>query len=243
MAQGLRDLVVQRYGATPEGVIVLTSGTDPDLFRPQPAQDARLRLGLPPASSYIGFVGRFYRYQGLTCLLEAFVLVRRQRPDTRLLLVGDGETAQSLRDQASRLGLADSVIWTGRVPYDRVPDYINAMNICVAPFCGNRGETSPVKLFDYLACARPVVASAIPSVASLFSEREGVAQVPPDDPDALARSLLRLLEDHRLAAELGARGRRVVLERFGWSRVADRLRDWLKKGRMTSAHANTCVLR
>ncbi len=59
------------------------------------------------------------------------------------------------------------------------------MTLCVAPFRGDRGETSPVKIFDYLACGKPVIASAIPSVSATFVQEAGVALVPPDDPSRI----------------------------------------------------------
>lgn len=242
LTEGLRDLVMRRYGVDPGAIIVLPSATDPKRFRPEDPREARRRLRLDPESSYIGFVGSFYRYQGLTCLLEAFAMLRCRRPAMRLLLVGDGEAGPSLREQAIRLNVAEAVTWAGRVSYARVPDFINAMDVCVAPFRGDRGETSPVKVFDYLACGRPTVASAIPSVASLFSEREGVVLVPPDDSIALAGALERVLEDPRWAADLGRRGRGVVCARFGWAGIAEQLRDWVGKGQGASAHADSCVL-
>jgi glycosyltransferase involved in cell wall biosynthesis len=242
LTEGLRDLVVQRYGVAPGATIILPSATDTERFHPEHPREARRRLWLDPEGAYIGFVGSFYRYQGLTCLLEAFATLRGRRPATRLLLVGDGEAAPSLREQAIRLNVAEAIIWTGRVPYERVPDFINAMDVCVAPFRGDRGETSPVKVFDYLACGRPTVVSAIPSVASLFSEGDGVVLVPPDDPVALTGALNRVLEDPRWADELGRRGRGVACARFGWARVAEQLRDWVGKGQGASAHADSCVL-
>ncbi len=242
LTEGLRNLVVTRYGVSAERVAVLPSGTDTQLFSPRDRLECRLLAGLDSQAEYVGFVGSFYEYQGLDCLLEAFVSIRRRRPSVKLLLVGDGERAQSLRDQAARLGLGEAVIWTGRVSYAKVPSLIGAMDVCVAPFCGDRGETSPVKLFDYLACGRPAVASSIPSVSAVFSGRRGVVLVPPDDADALAASLLSLLENPESAAELGRRGREFVEHRYSWSRLARELRDWLQREPTPAAHANPGLL-
>ncbi|MGH7164419.1 MAG: glycosyltransferase family 4 protein [Nitrospiraceae bacterium] len=242
LTEGLRDLVVGRYGVAAERVAVLPSGTDTELFAPRDRRVCRRLAGLESQAEYVGFVGSFYQYQGLDCLLDAFVRVRHRRPSARLLLVGDGETAQSLRERAARLGLGEAVIWTGRVPYAQVPNLIGAMDVCVAPFCGDRGETSPVKLFDYLACGRPAVASAIPSVSRVFTDRRGVVLVPPDDPTALATSLLTLLEHPESAGEIGQRGREFVEHRYSWSRLTRELRDWLQRDPAPAAHANPGLL-
>ena len=242
LTEGLRDLVIKRYGAAPERVMVLPSGTDMDVFAPRDRRLCRQRTRLDPEAEYIGFVGTFFYYQGLESLLAAFAVVRKRGPSVGLLLVGEGEAARPLRAQAERLGLAKAITWTGRVPYAQVPDWVGSMNVCVAPFCAQRGETSPVKIFDYLACGRPTVASAIPSVSAIFSEERGVVLVPPDDPTSLAESILQLLEDPQRAAELGRRGRQFVEQRYDWSRLVSSLKARLQNEPLPSAHANSGLL-
>ncbi len=241
LTEGLRTLLCNEYGVAPERILVLPSGSDPERFRPSDRQMARGRLGLAPDSEWVGFVGTFYDYQGVSCLLEAFARLIRRRPRLRLLLVGDGECAEDLREQADRLGVLSFITWAGRVPYDQVPLYISAMDVCAAPFRADRGETSPVKVFDYLACARPVVASAIDSVSAVFSDQVGVVLVTPDDPAALAEKVDTLLADRGWAAGLGEKGRRFVEERGSWTRMMTQLSRWVRKDR-TSTHANSCVL-
>jgi glycosyltransferase involved in cell wall biosynthesis len=116
------------------------------------------------------------------------------------------------------------------------------MSVCVAPFRGDRGETSPVKLFDYLACHRPVVASAIPSVTSIFTSDSGVQLVPPDDPRTLADSLVALLNDPVRCHVLGEQGRRFVEREFSWAAIVERLRQWLDQDIGTIRHAHSHVL-
>jgi glycosyltransferase involved in cell wall biosynthesis len=185
----------------------------------------RQKEHLDPACQYIGFVGSFYRYQGLATLLEAFARIHDRRPSTRLLMIGEGEEATALFEQATQRGLSSWITWAGRVEYTRVPIWIGAMNVCVAPFCGDRGETSPVKVFDYLACGKPVVASAIPSVTALFSRANGVVLVQPDQVDALAEAVLDLLACPDEACRLGREGRAFVEQRFGWDAIVRTLRD------------------
>lgn len=242
LTQGLMDLLVSRYGVPAERIAILPSGTDTTLFTPRDRVRCRQEVGLESGAEYVGFVGSFYRYQGLACLLDAYALLSQQRPSLRLLLVGDGEAADSLRAQAERLGLSQFIVWTGRVPYERVSVLIGAMDICVAPFTANRGETSPVKLFDYLACGRPVVASAIPSVSSMFPDGSGVIFVPPGVPAVLATALLRLLQQPEHAAELGRQGRRVVEERFSWDSLTRQLRRCVQRETTAAYHAPSHLL-
>lgn len=227
LTEGLQTLLQERYGVPLERIAVIPSGTDVQRFVARDAVASRLELGLLPNQPYVGFVGSFYRYQGLACLLDAMMLVRRVCPSAELLLVGDGEAIEELKQQVKEMRLDGAVTWVGRVAYWEVPTWIGAMSVCVAPFRGDRGETSPVKLFDYLACHRPVVAGAIPSVASIFTPDSGVQLVQPDDPRPLADAILALLNDPDRCARLGRQGRRFVEERFSWTVIAGQLRQWV----------------
>ncbi len=242
LTEGLRALLQERYGVSLERIVVLPSGTDVERFAARDAVASRLELGLLPNRSYVGFVGSFYRYQGLACLLDAMMLVKRVCPSAELLLVGDGEATEELKQQAKGIGFDCSITWVGRVPYWEVPTWIGAMSVCVAPFHRDRGETSPVKLFDYLACHRPVVASAISSVVSTFTADSGVQLVQPDDPRPLADAILALLNDPGRCARLGKQGRQFVEERFSWTAIVEQLRQWVGKDLGVIRHAHSHVL-
>ncbi len=225
LTEGLRSVLHERYHIPLERIAVLPSGTDVQRFVPRDVVASRLELGLLPSRPYVGFVGSFYRYQGLADLLNSMVLVKEVCPTAQLILVGDGEATDELKQQAGRLGLSSSITWTGRIPYWEVPVWINAMSLCVAPFRSDRGETSPVKIFDYLACRRPVVASAIPSVVSTFTSDSGVQFVAPDEPRTLADAIIALLNDPARCDVMGAQGRRFVEGRFSWTGIVGQLRQ------------------
>lgn len=242
LTEGLRSLLHERYHVSLDRITVLPSGTDLQQFASRDAVASRRELGLEPSRHYVGFIGSFYRYQGIACLLEAMVLVRNSCPAVHLLLVGDGEAMEELRQQAKRLMIDDCITWTGRVPYGDVPMWISAMNLCLAPFRGDRGETSPVKLFDYLACHRPVVASAIPSVVSAFAADSGIQLVPPDQPRRLAEAIIALLQDPDRCVAMGQQGRRFVESRYSWAAIVGQLRQWVGEGNRVGTHAHSHVL-
>jgi glycosyltransferase involved in cell wall biosynthesis len=242
LTDGLRDIVMNRYAVPRERIIYSPSGTDLDLFAPKDRRSCREKTGLPAEKEYIGFVGSFYRYQGLEVLLDALRLILDVRPNVQLLLVGDGEMAQPLRDRAVRIGIASSIAWTGRVPYEQVPIWIGAMDVCAAPFASGRGETSPVKVLDYLACGRPVVASAIPSIEGMFSESNGVVLCRADDPESLAQSILTVLRASDYGAILGQKGRQFMERQGGWAAIVRRIKDEISAVSPGGAHAHFGVL-
>ena len=223
LTSGLKRMLVGRYGISEGKVHVVPSGTDSEHFRPEDPAAVRRRIGLDTEGPVIGFVGLFYRHQGVPTLLEAIAQLRSLQPELTGLIVGDGVMRQAWEAEARRLGIKDAVRFSGQVPYGQVPAYLNAMDIVVAPFTADRGETSPFKVLDAMACRRPVVSSDLPSVRLLAEASRAVALVPPDNPKALAEELRRLLADPARREELGRRGRAFVLAHRYWDRIGDQM--------------------
>jgi len=219
LTPGLKRMLTTRYGIPPAKVRVIPSGTDVLHFAPADPAAARRRLGLDVACVVVGFVGLFYRHQGVPTLLEAIARLRPTTPSLAGLVVGDGVMREEWQGSAHRLGVADIVRFTGQVPYSEAPAYLSAMDVVVAPFTADRGETSPFKVLDAMACERAVVASDLPSVRELARDSGAITLVPPDDPDALAAALETLLADPDRRRALARRGRAFVMARHGWDKI------------------------
>ncbi len=230
LTPGLKQMLVERYGLSPDKIRVIPSGTDPDHFRPAAQAAAKQPLGGEPdlpvrgtqtGQPVVGFVGLFYRHQGVHTLLEAAPRILAEQPTTRFLLVGDGVMRPSWEALARQRGVAHAITFTGQVPYQEVPRYLRAMDVVVAPFTADRGEASPFKILDALSCERPVVASALPSIRRLAQGFDGaITLVPPEEPEALAQAVLELLRHPGTREALGRRGREGILRRYTWAEVA-----------------------
>jgi glycosyltransferase involved in cell wall biosynthesis len=223
LTPGLKRMLIERYGVPEAKIWVIPSGTDPAHFAREEPAEARRRIGLDPGRPVVGFVGLFYRHQGVHTLLEAMARLRAAVPGLSGLIVGDGVMRPNWEALARCLGIADIVHFAGQVPYNQVPTYLNAMDVIVAPFTADRGETSPFKVLDAMSCERPVVSSDLRSVRRLAEESEAMALVPPDDPQALAEALQGLLGDPDRRAALGCRGRAHVLAHHSWDRIGEQL--------------------
>jgi glycosyltransferase involved in cell wall biosynthesis len=223
ISKGLQEMLWQRYQVPPEKTLLIESATDPELFRPLDGHACRQTLGLDPSGRYVGFVGSFFQHQGIDVLIDAAPTILRRFPDVGFLLVGDGVMRRAWAEKVSARGLSASFLFTGQVPYSEVPLYIGATELCVAPFLADRGDASPLKLFDYLACGRPVVASNIRPLHDLLSRAQGIASVPPEEPESLSREIVRLLEDREAAWRLGEEGRQWVLQAHSWHSAVQRL--------------------
>lgn len=222
--QGIGQKLIQLGGGHPERIAVVSSGANIELCRPLVKEDCRRTLGLDPTVHYVGFLGTLFPHQGVQVLIESAPLIVSDCPKTRFLIVGDGPVRPSLEEQVQRLGLAELFVFTGHVVYERVPLYVGAMDLTVAPFMADRGETSPVKLFDTLACGRPVIASDIAAVRQVFEGlRCGVLFVPPEQSRALADAVRALLGDDRRAMDMGMAGRQFVVARHDRTRLAHKV--------------------
>lgn len=194
------------------------------LTEPGTPRAAKEKLGLDPSLNYIGTVSSLVDYEGLDDLVDAFALLAPDFPQLRLLLVGAGTSAPALQDQAAKLGLQDTVIFTGRVPREATSLYHQALDIFVVPrkdLDVTRAVT-PLKPVEALASARPVVASDLPALREIVVDDVNGALSPAGDPPELARTLSRLLADDSLRLKLGEQGRAEVLHSRTWAANAER---------------------
>jgi glycosyltransferase involved in cell wall biosynthesis len=209
-------------GAPSKRIDVIPNGVDVAAFAASspPPLDGREAVLL--------YLGTLADWQGIGTIVEALPRILERRA-ARLRVVGRGRSRQrkDLLKRVRKLGLEASVSVEPGVPHHEVPSLIAAADVCLAPLSYNERNVvqgcCPLKVLEYLACGRPVVASNLPVVRELVREGRDVLLVPPDAPEALAAAVLRLLSDPKLAARLADRGRRRVRETFTWKRAQKRL--------------------
>jgi|HubBroStandDraft_6_1064221.scaffolds.fasta_scaffold177137_2 glycosyltransferase involved in cell wall biosynthesis len=210
----LADETRQR-GARSASVHVLPNAIDANRFRSRgPAESLRARLGLE-GSIVIGHVGLFYRWDRLDVLIEAVKSIRERHPEIKVLLVGDGPEMENLKRIAFRLGMERAVIFSGPVPRDDVPAYIDAMDICVLPDSNAFG--SPIALFEFMAMGKPCVVPDLGPMRDVIDDAVTGIMFPHADYGALEKGLVRFIEDSALRTQVGARARDTVFERHTWA--------------------------
>jgi len=203
---------------------VIRNGVDPDHFFPQPQEKIRAELCLTAQGPYIAFVGGFFPWHGLDTLVEAIAIVAKSVPTVQCLLVGDGQTKRALEEQVQRLRLSIHVQFIGRAGFDMVPKWIAASDVCVVLHRQTRSYPGDsMKLWEYLACGRPVVTTAGPGYGETVEELRCGLSAKADDPTDLARQLLRLLGDQGLRRSMGERGRMAVARSHTWAARAEQL--------------------
>lgn len=181
LAQAAREL------GAPEAVLrVVPNGVDQELFQPSDQLAARRELGLPLVGPRLLFVGRLAEVKGPDLALAA--LAQTQAP--RLALVGAGPLAESLRRQATCLGLGERLIWAGERPHAEIARWLAASDGLVLP---SRSEGEPNVALESLAAGRPVAAARVGGVPEVIVEGLGGCLARPQDPEDLARAMTRLL--------------------------------------------------
>ena len=166
----------------------------------------------------LGFIGSFYAYEGLPLLLEALPKILRHKPEVRLLLVGGGPQDTLVRQQTINLGLSRHVIFTGRVPHDRVQEYYNQVDIFVYPRLSMRLTelVTPLKPLEAMAQGRLVVASDVGGHKELITDLENGYLFKANDVDALADVVLNLLAHQEQWGKVRERGRKFVEQQRNW---------------------------
>ncbi|NGZ97564.1 MAG: hypothetical protein CV089_15835 [Nitrospira sp. WS110] len=203
---------------------VIKNGVDPVHFSPLPHQLARREVSLVDQGPYLGFVGGFFPWHGLDTLVDSIAIIVKSFPTVQCLLVGEGRTKVALEAQVHRLQLSDHVQFVGRVDFGQVPTWIAACDVCVVLHRQTRSYPGDsMKLWEYLACGRPVVATAGPGYGDIVRDLGCGLSARADDPGDLARQIIALLDHVELRENMGQRGRSAVVRAHTWSARAAQL--------------------
>ena len=173
------------------------------------------------------FLSRLEFRKGLNYLLNAFLLVKREMPDVRLIVAGSGTRLRRRYERwVRKTGLEKDVIFVGFVPEEDKPRYYKTADIFSVPATGR--ESQGLILLEAMAMGKPVVATSIPGYAGVVNHGEDGLLVPPRNYQELSQALLTLLNDEKLRQQMGARGK-VKSKDYDWKVVSSRLLDYYQK--------------
>lgn len=224
----MRDLFVAK-GCPQERFLVVPNAVDRKAFNPELDGGAiRRRLGFE-GCTVVGFVGWIRPWHGVEGLVDAVAGLVDRFPGLRLLLVGDGPAVPELRDRVAAAGIVDRVHFCGAVAGAEVPAHVAAMDVAVQPDVTE--YASPIKLFEYLAMGRAVVAPAKANIREIVTDGEQALLFPPGDTNALSGCLERLLADPGLRQRLSQGALDLVARRqFYWEANAQAVLQAIGRG-------------
>jgi glycosyltransferase involved in cell wall biosynthesis len=214
---------IAAIGIAREKILVLPNAVDgKSLDAEADGTPIRARHGCSDAV-IIGFAGWFVAWHRLETLIAQFASLAAGHPAVRLMLVGDGALRGDLAAQADALAIRERVIFTGAVPHAEIPAHIDAMDICVVPHSNE--YRSPIKLFEYMARGRAVVAPRTEPIAQVITDGVDGLLFDPENPQSLREALARLISAPGLRAKLGEAARARIREHHTWDRNAARVLD------------------
>ena len=217
---GIRDLFIQ-HGAGASKVAVIGNACDVEHVVPVERAQALRSQRLSEDRRYLGYLGSLTEWQGLPVVLDAMAEIVRRDSGIDLLIVGDGPLNAELRQQAQRLGLGERVRFLGRCQQDEIVNILGCFDLALLP-TGSSGYSrigrSPLKLREYAAAGKSILAAAIPSITDLAAQ-PWLSTYPLGDASALADSAIAILNDSSELQRKVALARSFAETEFSWPAV------------------------
>ncbi len=197
-------------------------GSSEDEATPAAAAAVRRSLQLDPSTPVVLYTGTFEAYQGLDLLFAAMAIVRRTRPDARLVLAGGrADQVTKAREQARVAGIEDVTMFAGERPASEIPAYLLAADLLVSP--RSRGTNTPLKLYQYLRSGKAIVATRLLTHTQVLSDDTAI--LTGVTPQEYAAGILAGLTDTARAARLGRQARTLAETKYSYDAYLDKTRQ------------------
>lgn len=218
----LSEEIVNGYihaGLSPEKVLVAHSGVDLESFLPyQEKSAAREKVGLPQDKKIVLYSGHLYEYKGIPTLIETARLL----PQHRFVLVGGWQEDIDRTQALCQTKAVNNVSLVGHVEQSQLATYLYAADVLVIPNSRSwklATTTSPLKLFEYMAVKRPIVASALPNITTVLRDHDNALLAEPDTPHSFKDAIAQLLSDPVLSEQIASRAAQDV-QQYTWEKRA-----------------------
>ncbi len=218
VSEDLRNFFIDNTGIRNDRkILVVHNGIDLDIFAPKPNSSAlRKQLDIPDDVVVGGTVGSLFKVKALDNLIKAVEIIRRANSMFQLLIVGEGNEEQNLRQLINALGLQDTVKLLGF--RDDIPDILTLIDVYV---CSSISEGLSLSILEAMASARPIVATQVGGNSELIIDNENGFLVPSGDSEALAAKMQILIESRSLRTAMGMRSRQLAESTFSLRKMID----------------------
>lgn len=226
--QSLKN-IVSDWGLNNIEIHVIPNGVDITRFHPEINGNEILEKYQLAEKNVITFIGSLREWHGITLLLSSIPKVLSAYPDAKFMIIGSGPQQPEIEKKIIELNLQDNVLLIGAVPYRDIPKYIASSTICIAPFQPSMLGTmkkyglyfSPIKLFEYMACGKPIITTSVGEVNNLFEDKKDAYLIRPDEKE-LVDAVIDLLQNKSLREQLGQKAREKV-KNYTWERTTEKV--------------------
>jgi glycosyltransferase involved in cell wall biosynthesis len=208
------DMLKRTYNIPDTKCELIPNGVDTNLFRNY--GDTKEELGLN--GFVIGYVGVLREWVDLE---PVFMALKDLDEEIKMVVVGKEGKFDENVELAKKCGVSDRVTFTGMVHYSHVPKYISAMDVCLIPFKRNAISENalPLKLFEYMACERPIISTELPGIKAVAGNKVMYAA----NKKEYKEKIEELYKDEGLRYKLGEEGRQLVEENYDWEKIVGRM--------------------
>ena len=225
VSQAVRDYIL---GLTPDArVTVIPNGFDPSRFHDQTGRltDRSCLNMFKPGDLVVGFLGAVKPWHGVEELLGLFEQFHADSESLKLAIVGNNKHLSDYwKKDPGGVITAGSVVATGPVDFETVPQYLSEMDILVAPYPRlSDFYFSPLKVYEYMASGKPIIASAIGQIKEILTDNVSALLITPGNTEELRQAILRLKDDRALRERLGKTARHLAFENHTWHNRLDQL--------------------
>jgi glycosyltransferase involved in cell wall biosynthesis len=212
---------VLSLGADKTKTSVMYNGVDTSCFQSANKKQSRQKLGLPQDRKIVFSARRLVYKNGLDTLLESAQVLAKSHPEVLFVVAGKGPSRSLIEDRIQELGIQKNIQLAGFVPDELLPVYYGAADLFLLPSAS--GEGLPLVLFEAMSCGLPVVATTVGGTPEIVEHMQNGVLVPPQDPQAMADGMCKLLADNQTTIEIGKQAKEYILSKLSWKENARQL--------------------
>jgi len=215
--RGLADYA-EEMGADKEKISIIPGGVDLERYQQATIkrEEVRKKYGVKDDEILLFFMGWLYEFSGLKEVAQELVKSKSKNKNIKLMIIGEGDIFEKLKKIK---GNSDRIILTGKQSFESIPELLSAADICLLPAYNIpvMQNIVPIKMYEYMAAGKPVIAARLPGIMKEFGEGNGVIYV--DRPEDALKKAIELIENNRI--EEGGRKARKFVEKYSWDNVVD----------------------
>jgi glycosyltransferase involved in cell wall biosynthesis len=222
ISEELRDII---KGLAPEGkhIVVKPNGVNVDLFKPLgKGKEIREKYGIK-AEVVVGYAGSFDITHGLDVFTEAIEILSEKNDKIHFLFVGRGAKYSEIKSFVEQKKLGSKVSLVGDVPHYEIPVYLDACDILIALYTHPDFFNSPIKILEYMAMEKAVVATSQGQITKIIDNQEQGVLIDLKDKNSLAEAITLLADNKDMRIKMGKKARKKVMENYTWKMTAEKV--------------------